>query len=302
MQDAPKTSRATRLPGWPGTRVTTPVNTRPGEAAGNQEGHGLGIYPQGSADTATPAGRNLGPWLATYAQQPHTHTHSQLDSHIHTHTCTHENTQSRRHADTQTRRHRHTATHAHRHTHTHTDTCDMGRGFLNIWDQFLPVVGSFQDQPKREPLFMRMLAESPKRGGSFLFPSQPAPTKVYPPQTTRPARPAFSMAVKGNLLGNCRHLADWLDDNAVIYVKTACAANSEPGTSDPVVLETRTPNGETRTGGSGPRNILNCHWVGSLDFTFLVEIKNPQKVKLFAGGSTATKYQLRWFGLVRFLF
>ena len=50
-------------PDWPGTRVTTPVNTRPGEAAGNQEGHGLGIYPQGSADTATPAGRNLGPWL-----------------------------------------------------------------------------------------------------------------------------------------------------------------------------------------------------------------------------------------------
>ncbi|CAJ1409276.1 unnamed protein product [Effrenium voratum] len=36
------------------------------------------------------------------------------------------------------------------------------------------------------------------------------------------------------------HLADWLDDNAVIYVKTACAANSEPGSSDPVVLETRT--------------------------------------------------------------
>ncbi|CAJ1441316.1 unnamed protein product, partial [Effrenium voratum] len=32
------------------------------------------------------------------------------------------------------------------------------------------------------------------------------------------------------------HLADWLDDNAVIYVKTACAANSEPGSSDPVVL------------------------------------------------------------------
>ena len=60
-------------PDWPGTRVTTPVNTRPGEAAGNQEGHGLGIYPQGSADTATPAGRNLGPWLLDSLQKPSTH-------------------------------------------------------------------------------------------------------------------------------------------------------------------------------------------------------------------------------------
>ena len=39
---------------------------------------------------------------------------------------------------------------------------------------------------------------------------------------------------------------------------------------------------------------LDCYWVGPLDFNFLVEIKlgcpiNPQKVKLFAGGSTATK-------------
>ena len=38
---------------------------------------------------------------------------------------------------------------------------------------------------------------------------------------------------------------------------------------------------------------LDCYWVGSLDFHFLVEIKgvplNPQKVKLFAAGSTATK-------------
>ena len=33
---------------------------------------------------------------------------------------------------------------------------------------------------------------------------------------------------------------------------------------------------------------LDCYWVGSVDFNFLVEI-NPPKVKLFAGGSTATK-------------
>ena len=41
---------------------------------------------------------------------------------------------------------------------------------------------------------------------------------------------------------------------------------------------------------------LDCYQVGSLDFDFLVEIKlgfppNPQKVKLFDGGSTATQ---RW--------
>ena len=39
---------------------------------------------------------------------------------------------------------------------------------------------------------------------------------------------------------------------------------------------------------------LDCYWVGSLDFNSLVEIKwwfplSPQKVELFAGGSTATK-------------
>ena len=41
------------------------------------------------------------------------------------------------------------------------------------------------------------------------------------------------------------------------------------------------------------RTLLDCYWVGSLDFSFW-EIKgfcslNPQKVKLFTGGSTATK-------------
>ena len=38
---------------------------------------------------------------------------------------------------------------------------------------------------------------------------------------------------------------------------------------------------------------LDCYWVGSLDFKFLVEIKgfplNTQEVKLVAAGSTATK-------------
>ena len=40
---------------------------------------------------------------------------------------------------------------------------------------------------------------------------------------------------------------------------------------------------------------LDCYWVGSSEFHFLVEIKlcclllTPKKVKLFAGGSTATK-------------
>ena len=42
------------------------------------------------------------------------------------------------------------------------------------------------------------------------------------------------------------------------------------------------------------RICLDGYWVGSSDFNFLVEIKLgfpliPQKVELFAGGSTATK-------------
>ena len=44
-----------------------------------------------------------------------------------------------------------------------------------------------------------------------------------------------------------------------------------------------------------PTPILDCYWVGSLDFNCLVEIKGfstkpPQKVQLVAGGSTATKH------------
>ena len=51
-----------------------------------------------------------------------------------------------------------------------------------------------------------------------------------------------------------------------------------------------------RTSTSG----LDCYWVGSLDFSFLENNGffqlNPQKVKLFARGSTATKWQTTLVG------